>query len=63
MDSVADYLIFNMKKNGAYEVKDPAVINQLVELVTKEGKPQDRVCGQERQVHPGARSALPWART
>jgi len=38
VDSVADYLIFNMKKNGAYEVKDPAVISQLVELVTKEGK-------------------------
>ena len=38
VDSVADYLIFNMKKNGAYEVKAPAVISQLVELVTKEGK-------------------------
>ena len=38
VDSVADYLIFNMKKHGAYEVKDPAVINKLVSLVTKEGK-------------------------
>lgn len=34
VDSIADYLIFNMKKNGAYEVKDPAVIQQLIDLVT-----------------------------
>lgn len=38
VDAVADYLIFNMKKNGAYEIKDPALIARLVELVTKEGK-------------------------
>ncbi len=38
VDSAADYLIFNMKKNGAFEVKDPAVIERLVGLVTKEGK-------------------------
>ena len=38
VDSIADYLIFNMKKHGAYEVKDKAVIEKLVELVTKEGK-------------------------
>lgn len=38
VDCVADYLIFNMKKNGAYQVTDPAIVDKLVELVTKEGK-------------------------
>lgn len=38
VDAIADYLIFNMKKNGAYEIKDPVLISKLVELVTKEGK-------------------------
>lgn len=38
VDSVADQLISNMKLAGAYEVKDPAVVQRLVELVTKEGK-------------------------
>ena len=38
VDSAADYLIFNMKKNGAFEVKDPAVIERLVELVTMDKK-------------------------
>ena len=38
VDQIADYLIFNMKNNGAYEVKDPAVIQQLVDLVTVDGK-------------------------
>lgn len=38
VDAIADYLIFNMKKNGAYEVKDPIIINKLVEMVTKDGK-------------------------
>ncbi|MCF0246990.1 MAG: aldehyde dehydrogenase EutE [Synergistes sp.] len=38
VDSAADFLIFNMKKHGAYEVKDPALIEKLVELVTKGGK-------------------------
>ena len=36
VDSIADYLMFNMKKCGAYEVKDPAVIDKLVKLVVKE---------------------------
>ena len=36
VDSIADYLMFNMKKSGAYEVKDPAVIDKLVKLVVKE---------------------------
>ncbi|MCI8483070.1 MAG: aldehyde dehydrogenase EutE [Lachnospiraceae bacterium] len=36
VDSAADYLIFNMKKNGAYEVKDPVIIDKLVKLVVQE---------------------------
>ncbi len=36
VDSAADYLIFNMKKNGAYEVKDQATINKLVRLLVQE---------------------------
>ena len=32
VDSAADYLIFNMKKNGAYEVKDPEIIDRIVKL-------------------------------
>lgn len=38
VDSAADYLIFNMKKNGAFEVKDPEVIERLVDLVMRERK-------------------------
>ena len=38
VDQIADYLIFCMKNEGAYEVKDPAIIQQLVELVTVDGK-------------------------
>ncbi|MDD2979024.1 MAG: aldehyde dehydrogenase EutE [Hespellia sp.] len=38
VESIADYLIFNMKKSGAYELKDKALIEKLVELVTNEGK-------------------------
>ena len=36
VDSAADFLMFNMKKHGAYEVKDPALIDQLVKLVVQE---------------------------
>ena len=36
VDSAADYLIFNMKKNGAYEVKDPEIIDKIVKLVVQE---------------------------
>lgn len=36
VDSIADYLMFNMKKCGAYEVKDPETIDKLVKLVVKE---------------------------
>ena len=36
VDSAADFLMFNMKKCGAYEVKDPEIIDKLVKLVVKE---------------------------
>ena len=50
VDSIADYLIFNMKKNGAYEVKDKATIDKLVELVTKDGKgPKTEFVGKSAQ--------------
>ena len=50
VDSIADYLIFNMKKHGAYEVKDKATIDKLVELVTKEGKgPKTEFVGKSAQ--------------
>ena len=50
VDSIADYLIFNMKNAGAYEVRDKKVIDQLVELVTKEGKhPKTEFVGKSAQ--------------
>ena len=50
VDSIADYLIFNMKKHGAYEVKDKAIVEKLVELVTKDGKgPKTEFVGKSAQ--------------
>lgn len=50
VDDIADYLIFNMKKNGAYEIKDKATIDKLVELVTKDGKgPKTEFVGKSAQ--------------
>ena len=43
---IADYLIFNLKKNGAYEIKDPAVLKQLQDAVlTAKGGPQTSCVG------------------
>ena len=36
VDQIADYLIFNMKENGAYEVTDLEVMYKLVKLVLDE---------------------------
>jgi len=33
VDEITDYLIFNMKKNGAYEIKDKETLNKLQNLV------------------------------
>ena len=36
VDQICDYLIHYMKLNGAYEIKDSATIQKLIELVTNE---------------------------
>jgi propionaldehyde dehydrogenase len=38
VDSVADYLIFNMKKHGAFEIKDRKVMDDLAEMVFPNGR-------------------------
>lgn len=38
VDQVADYLIFNMKKNGAFEITDKKVMDKLAEMVCPEGR-------------------------
>lgn len=46
VDSVADYLIFNMKKNNAYEIKDKRDIERLEKLVINEdGHPNKSYVG------------------
>ena len=38
VEQIADYLIFNMKKNGGYEITDMALIDKLTEMVIPEGR-------------------------
>lgn len=38
VDEIADYLIFNMKNKGAFEIRSPETIEKLTALVTKDGK-------------------------
>ncbi|MGL6292404.1 aldehyde dehydrogenase family protein [Eubacterium aggregans] len=38
VDQVADYLIFNMKKHGAFEITDKKVIDALSDMVCPEGR-------------------------
>lgn len=46
VDQIADFLIYNMKKHGAYEVKDPQVLRKLEELVlTEKGGPKTSCVG------------------
>ena len=46
VDSIAEYLLFQMKKNGAYQIDDPAMIQKLCELtVTPEGGPKTEFVG------------------
>ncbi len=48
VDAIVDYLIFNMKKNGAYELSEKAKINELRNLViTPEGKPKTEFVGKD----------------
>lgn len=46
VESIADYLIFNMKKEGALQLTDPAQIQQLADLVlTEKGGPKTEFVG------------------
>ncbi|MDK2882639.1 MAG: propionaldehyde dehydrogenase [Bacillota bacterium] len=51
LSNVADYLIFNMEKAGAYRVKDPRVIDRLVKLAfTPDGKLNRKYVGRDAKV-------------
>ena len=46
VDSICDYLIHHMKENGAYQITDPMLLEQLVALVTTEkGGPKTSFVG------------------
>ncbi|WP_127147250.1 aldehyde dehydrogenase family protein [Veillonella sp. VA139] len=46
VESVADQLVYHMKKNGAYEITDISMLDTLVEKVTKkDGKPNPDFVG------------------
>lgn len=46
VDAICDYLIHNMKLNGAFEITDPAMLDKLVGLVTTEkGGPKTSFVG------------------
>ncbi len=46
VDQIADFLLFNLEKNGAYRVSDEAVIRQLMDLVlTENGGPKTDFVG------------------
>ena len=46
VDSIADFLLFNMKKNGAYQMTDEAEIQRLIDLVVaKKGGPKTEFVG------------------
>lgn len=51
MDSVFDYLVFNMKSHGAYEIKDRKTIDELVKLLVPEKwKPNRKFIGKDAKV-------------
>ncbi|MCR4891802.1 MAG: aldehyde dehydrogenase EutE [Lachnospiraceae bacterium] len=50
VDSIADFLLFNMKKNGAYQIDDPAIIQKLIDLVvTEKNGPKTDFVGKSAQ--------------
>lgn len=50
VESIADFLMFQMKKNGAYQIDDPALIQKLVDLVvTEKGGPKTEFVGKSAQ--------------
>ena len=50
VDSITDYLIFEMQKNGAYLVKDKNIIQKLVDLTLKNGEPNRKYVGRDAKV-------------
>lgn len=50
VDSITDYLIFEMQKNGAYLVKDENVIKKLVDLTLTNGSPNRKYVGRDAKV-------------
>ncbi len=50
VDSIADYLIFEMQKNGAYLLKDEALIEKLVGMVLTNGSPNRSYVGRDAKV-------------
>ncbi|MDQ9736740.1 aldehyde dehydrogenase EutE, partial [Acinetobacter baumannii] len=50
VDSIADYLIFEMQKNGAYLLKDEALIEKLVGMVLTNGSPKRSYVGRDAKV-------------
>ncbi len=50
VDSITDYLIFEMQKNGAYLIKDENTIQKLVDLTLKNGSPNRKYVGRDAKV-------------
>lgn len=50
VDSISDYLIFEMQKNGAYLIKDENVIQKLVDLTLTNGSPNRKYVGKDAKV-------------
>jgi len=49
VDQVADYLIFNMKKHGAYEIKDCDLLDKMVAEILPEGRLNRDFVGKDAQ--------------
>lgn len=47
VDSITDYLIFEMQKNGAYLIKEKSVIERLATMVLKNGSPNRAYVGKD----------------
>lgn len=47
VESVADYLLFNMKKHAAYVMEDPEELKKLEELLIVDGKPNKDFIGKD----------------
>lgn len=50
VDSITDYLIFEMQKNGAYLIKDEEEIKKLAEITLKNGEPNRKYVGRDAKV-------------